>query len=255
MNITVCVITADRPQRLGHVIRCFEKQTYRDRNLVALDDSGQVSPDRGDRWRIYAVDRPYGTRAAKRNACARLAPAGTEAVVMWDDDQLYLPWGLEATAAALQTAQWSRPGLACLLTETGKFQAIRTHSYGRTDNAYQCTWGLRAEAFWRVGGYDEHRSRGEDAALAMKLVFADVPEADPTLLGWPPWCICGPAGLLDTGPTPGGVDSQNEFGKHVRVADPPAVNLDRPSFLPGVAPRPFQHNWYDALRQPSIEEP
>ncbi len=41
MKICVCCCTYKRPVSLGYLIRCFERQTHAERELVILDDAGQ----------------------------------------------------------------------------------------------------------------------------------------------------------------------------------------------------------------------
>jgi len=243
VKVTVCTITDRRPGMLGYMVHCFERQTHRDRQLIVLDDSGELAPARGDRWRIYSVDRPYPTLGAKRNACARLAPGDTDVLVIWDEDDLYLPWALEATVAAMNGAEWSRPSVVGVLTDSGKIRPIRSHSEFRNDKAYQCSWGINYKAFWEVGGYDEHLNQGEDAALALKLLSRDTPEADPILLGYPPWYVSKPHKNASDEST---AKSGDEYGRRVESVEP-ALDLKHPSFLPGISPRPWQQNWYEEI--------
>ncbi len=112
MKIAVVCVTYNRPRQLGQMIRCFERQDYAQRELVILDDAGQYRPTEGPGWRLVSLGA-NGSPALgeKRNAAARLVSSDAEALAVWDDDDLYMPWALRASVAALRRAPWSRPGL------------------------------------------------------------------------------------------------------------------------------------------------
>ena len=100
MKIAAVCCTYLRPKQLGHLIRCFERQDYADRELVVLDDAGQYEPAAGDRWRLVSVRPRFPTLGEKRNAAAGYVSPDVEALAVWDDDDLYLPWALSASVAA-----------------------------------------------------------------------------------------------------------------------------------------------------------
>ena len=242
MNLTVCTITRRSPSLLGFLVRCFERQTYPARYLVILDDSGRLAPASGDRWRLYGFDKPLPTLGSRRNACARLVPGDTQGLAVWDEEHVYLPWALEATAAALQHAEWSRPGVYCLREPgTGRLLKVRSHAEGNNDNASPCSWGIQYDAFWAVGGFDEHRDRHDYVTLAMKLLARDTPEIDPVAMGYRPWCVENPYG-----PDTNSEGDEGPWGVPIQVGPPP-VTLSESS-LPVVAPRPWQHDWYEEIR-------
>lgn len=248
LKIAVCTVTYKRPALLGQAIWCFEQQTYANRTMVILDDSGELPEREGDGWRIVRAPERYPTLGAKRNACARLAPPDADVLVVWDDDDLYLPWGLEATAAACRRADWSRPSEVCLLTANGCLWRIKSHSEGRNDKANQCSWGVAAALFWSVGGYNEAKNQGEDADLARKLLAAGASEADPiTVAPSLPWYIWGPHGNRHIS-EPGMSYESWEPGAagEFAVKAPRKLDLHRPRWLPQTAPspRPWQEDWH-----------
>jgi len=251
MKITVCTCTYLRPRLLGYLIRCFEKQDHEDRYMVILDDAGQYYPIEGDRWRIESVAKRYPTLGAKRNAAARLAPRGTDAICPWDDDDLVLPWGLSATAAALERAPWSRPSQALAYREHDKM-LHRLLTYWRkdqSDKAFHAAWGISLDAFNSVGGYPEHLSTTEDRHLAYKLQELTVWDADPIALWFDPFYVCDAHNnehLSYQG------DKYEEWGKRthdgkrmmVEICDPPNVSLDNPRIRSDIEPRPWGGDWW-----------
>ena len=67
----------------------------------------------GDRWRLVSVADRFATLGEKRNAAARLAPPDADALAIWDDDDLYMPWALRASVAALRARPSGRVPASC----------------------------------------------------------------------------------------------------------------------------------------------
>ena len=88
MKLVVLCPTFRRPKLLGYLIRCFERQTHPDRELVILDDAGTLRPQTGDLWRVLSQPNRFPTLGAKRNALARLAPSDCGGLGFWGD-QVY----------------------------------------------------------------------------------------------------------------------------------------------------------------------
>ncbi len=114
MNIAAVCVTYLRPRQLGWMIRCFLEQDYPadKRELIVLDDAGQYEDQQGGGWRLISTGRRFATLGEKRNAAAALAD-GVEALAVWDDDDLYLPWALSASAAALGARPGRGPRWSC----------------------------------------------------------------------------------------------------------------------------------------------
>ncbi len=203
---------------------------------VILDDAGQYEPAAGDRWRLVSVGERFATLGEKRNAAARYVSADAEALAVWDDDDLYLPWALAASVAALEQAAWSRPSVVLHPQPGG---TLRQH---RTGGLYHGGWAYRREAFDRVGGYPA-MNNGEDQALAARLVRAQTPEADPIGLGFRPFYIyVWGSGRHLSSMGPRGYETLGTLAVErttIRPADPPGIDLLRPRILPDVQPRTF----------------
>ncbi len=244
MKIAAVCCTYLRPVQLGHLIHCFLKQDYpaRLRELVILDDAGQYESLSGPGWRLVSTPRRFAALGQKRNAAARLVSPDADALAVWDDDDLYLPWALRASAAALREASWSRPSVVLHSNPDG---SLRQHLTG---GLFHGGWAYRREAFEAVGGYPPEMNNGEDQGLAARLKAAGATEADPVALGYRPFYIyrwgsadgwhlsaLGPRGYRKLG-------ALLAAGRRCRrpgVVPPPEVNLDRPRILPGVLPRVF----------------
>lgn len=93
--------TYHRPQLLANSLACFLSQSYPAdrRELIILDDAGQFSPQRGNGWELISVGRRFSSLPAKFNALAALARG--DIYVVWEDDDVYLPWHIQAHVEVL----------------------------------------------------------------------------------------------------------------------------------------------------------
>ncbi len=263
MKIAAVTCTYLRPAQLARLLYCFLQQDWPDRELVILDDAGQYDPQQGDRWRLVLAAERYPTLGEKRNAAAALVAPDTAALAVWDDDDLYLPWALSASVAALEKAPWSRPSVVLHMRPSG---ALVQH---RTGGLFHGGWAYRRAAFRRVNGYapmdngeDQDLARrmsrafeqagtypalnnGEDQALGARFAQAGLAWADPIRLGFRPFYV------YSWGPASGwhlsgmGADGYQRLGRlsaaKVRLTPtaPEGLDLHHPRILPGVRPRVF----------------
>jgi hypothetical protein len=183
MKLAALCCTYLRPQMLGELIECFQRQDYplAERELVILDDAGQYDCQQGPGWRLISIPNRFHTLGEKRNACAALASRDVEGFLLADDDDIYLPHWFRAQAEALRRADWSRPSL--VLSEHDGI--LREHP---THGMYHASWGLRREMFYRVRGYCAV-SNGEDQELAHRLRAAGATQCDPCAFA-PPFFLC-----------------------------------------------------------------
>jgi hypothetical protein len=89
------------------------------RRLLILDDAGQITPQDGDGWSLRSTSVRMPTLVAKYVFLEAVDGGWADAFVIWDDDDIYLPWHLAAHAKMLQHAQWSHPKLVC-----GRFMVV-----------------------------------------------------------------------------------------------------------------------------------
>jgi glycosyltransferase involved in cell wall biosynthesis len=174
MKITAVCCTCNRPITLGRIIKCFERQTYPDRELVILDDLGQYNNQTGDRWRLVSVTQRFPTLGEKRNACAEFATGDFLAV--WDDDDFYYPHALESLVEALEVAQLVQPRVAMDFRPDGTLVCQETFRKPGF-YAYHGCWGYRREAFLRVGGYPAINC-GDDGELQGRFQAAKIRSID-----------------------------------------------------------------------------
>ena len=181
MKLTAICCTYLRSHLLDHLLECWLRQDYpKDRcELVILDDAGEYRPQRGANWQLVSIDRRFSSLGEKRNASAALASMDTDAFCVWDDDDLYLPWALSASARALEQAPLSRPSRVLYLEGDHWKQCL-------TGGLYHGGWAYTKEAFRRVAGY-RYLSGPEDQEFLKRLLSAGVQTADPLADGTPPF--------------------------------------------------------------------
>jgi glycosyltransferase involved in cell wall biosynthesis len=247
IKVTVCCPTFNRPKLLQYVIDCFEKQTYCNKSMIILDDADQLIPREVNGWKIVSENKRYPTLGDKRNRLVELTPKNTDVIVMWDDDDLYLPWALEATVKALELASWSRCSQYCYKHPNGMLFPYKTHAReDMSDAGCQCAWGIYKDVFLRAGGYPSY-SLGEDLLLARKLLEMGTGFADPIGLGYKPFYIWGPyTNRHVSSPLERYQDWEPEKYKNkvlVRPATPPDVNLFNPTYFPMVNQTPLSKDW------------
>ncbi len=174
MKLAAICCTYRRPRELATAIECFLRQDHNDREMVVLDDAGQLAADALNGLPgVTLVTSPvrFRTLGEKRNASAALVSPDVEAYCVWDDDDIYLPWHMSAAAAALKDADYSIP-TQIFVENTGRLE----------HKANQClfhgAWAFRRAAFDRVHGYPFIQS-GQDQGFLKRLKEANSRWADP----------------------------------------------------------------------------
>lgn len=168
--------TWNRPQLLNEVVECFLRQDYPadKRELIILDDAGQydtsIVPDG-----VKLVSIPYRFRSLghKRNATAALISSQSEAIAVWDDDDIYLPHTLRAHDAALGKAEISVPGK--VLIDNGGPLSLRNQQF-----LFHGGWAFTIDVLDRVGGYPCVDDGSEDQKLMGRWRACEIPIADST---------------------------------------------------------------------------
>ena len=187
-GIITCVCpTFNRPELLGRAIRAFEKQTYENKFMVIIDDTGQYNNQKGDCWELISIPRRVLSLGEKRNIGASLAPKDTWAYAVWDDDDLYMPWHLEALAEALTRGEFVQPRMVVdfwggewVQVQTFGAKNFSRKSTGRPvqqirpargiqTHCYHGCWGYTRKLFEEVGGYPP-RYADDDGVFQKKII-------------------------------------------------------------------------------------
>ncbi|MBL8808538.1 MAG: glycosyltransferase family 2 protein [Planctomycetaceae bacterium] len=101
--------TYRRPKLLENSIACFLAQDYPAdrRELIVLDDAGELLNQTGEGWQIISIPRRFRSLPEKFNALAGLARG--EILIVWEDDDIYLPHHISSHVAAMNGHLWSKP--------------------------------------------------------------------------------------------------------------------------------------------------
>jgi len=179
------------PRLLANAIACFEAQDYPAdrRRLFVLDDAGELESICGPNWSIATTRTRYPTLPAKYNAlvgfvdAARATPEqfDAEILVVWEDDDIYLPWHISAIVGALYAPVEPR-------YQHGRTWAHPSHVWSLYDGhlhqepargRFHATLAMRREAFVHIGGWPDTPRADFDQQLLARLRRKCGPPADP----------------------------------------------------------------------------
>jgi len=138
--------TYRRPKLLENSIACFLAQDYpaNRRELIVLDDAGELQNQTCGGWQIISIPRRFRSLPEKFNALAGLSHG--EILVVWEDDDIYLPHHISSHVTAMAGHLWSKPSKV-LSDYTGEIR--EEDATGR----FHASIAMRREAFAQCGGW------------------------------------------------------------------------------------------------------
>lgn len=166
MKLACLCPTYRRPRCLANVLACYLAQDHPadQRELIIVDDGGQFETQSGYGWRLIATSPRFDSLPAKFNHLLSLA-ADADAVVVWEDDDVYLPWHLSAHAAALQHGSWSKPSKVWSNYGTAGTAINQEPAGGR----FHGSLAMRRELIERAGGWVQTAELTFDQQLMGRL--------------------------------------------------------------------------------------
>ena len=172
--VSICP-TFRRSKMIPNVLAMWNRQDYpaADRHLIILDDGGTFDEQHGDNWSVITLPERVATIGQKFGQCCELARShNPDAIVVWEDDDVYLPWHLSAAATTLGDHDVSCPSL--VLADDGGGGLHESNAIGRHHGA----WSFTVAAYDRSGGYP-HIDDAFDFAFRQRLLDADCSIGDP----------------------------------------------------------------------------
>jgi hypothetical protein len=165
MNTLACLCpTYGRFRLVENSIACFLAQDYpaEKRRLLILDDSGAIPPQAGDGWQVVGVKSRRPSLPAKYNEMVRLFGGWPDICVVWEDDDIYLPWHLSSYAKALSGQGWCHPERVWS-TYSGSPEI--EGAQGR----FHASLAMRRETLEQVGGWPNTGAADFDQQLLASL--------------------------------------------------------------------------------------
>jgi glycosyltransferase involved in cell wall biosynthesis len=169
--------TYRRPKLLENSIARFLAQDYRAdrRELIVLDDAGELQNQTGDGWQIISIPRRFRSLPEKFNALAGLARG--EILVVWEDDDIYLPHHISSHVNAMEGHLWSKPSKV-LSDYTGEIR--EEDATGR----FHASLAFTRQTLEKVGGWPVTLRGDFDQQLIARLNGLDDP-GDPCRIASP----------------------------------------------------------------------
>lgn len=164
--------TFRRPELVANALACYLAQDYPNdrRELLILDDGDQFPSQYGVGWELISLRRRFRSLPEKFNALAGLARG--DILVVWEDDDIYLPWHITAHVEALQRGcRFSKPSQ--VLTHVGN--ALR---HEPADGRFHASIAFTRDALESVRGWPLTRRGDFDQSLLARLA-GEGPTGDP----------------------------------------------------------------------------
>ena len=108
---------------------------------IILDDAGELQNDACGGWQIISIPRRFRSLPEKFNAIAGLAKG--DILVVWEDDDIWLPHHISTHVRAMEGRLWSKPSFV-LSSYTGRLE--QEDATGR----FHASLAFRREIFDRI---------------------------------------------------------------------------------------------------------
>lgn len=170
MHVTAICPTYRHPKLLAASLAMFQAQTYGDCDLLIVDDgrnfhtqSGLTASGNG--WMLLGFDERFESLPVKYNYMLKLAlDGGADAVVVWEDDDIYMPEYIERHVDVLRKHELSHP--AVVFTDAAELGRL---SLEKSGGRFHSSLAFRRELAERTGGWDASLRAGFDLEFIAKL--------------------------------------------------------------------------------------
>jgi len=140
-----------RPRLTENIVACFlAQQCDMPSKLIVVDDGPSFYSEENDKYVVISQSERFPDLGSKYNFAADLAVKkyDAEILVVWEDDDVYLPWHLQSIVHALKEtgAQWAKPSLVFTPSEKG----FDTIPFNRVMYNYHAAISLMRKAWEEV---------------------------------------------------------------------------------------------------------
>lgn len=186
--VSVVVPTRDRPRLLRDALESVARQSYRNWEVIVVNDGGaevasvvrSLAPQAATRTRLLENDSSQGVARARNRA---IDAARGAILAFLDDDDLFLPEHLatlvDAMAPSGAPVAYTESSAVEERIEEGRRIEIRRgiayqYRYSRAlllvrNMIPTANWGMRRECFQRWGGFDDSLACAEDWDLLLRF--------------------------------------------------------------------------------------
>lgn len=166
MSLISCITVTKRPEFIKNVVRMFDEQTYKNRELIIHCDGEEVyqrikdiAVDREDITVSYSVGKSLGE---KRNLA--IESSSGKYFIIWDDDDIYHETRIEKQYNAIISSGKN----ACTLKSLSCKNLITNEVYVTHDRSEGWEGSLMCERDVKVKYV--HQDKGEDSPL-IRILF------------------------------------------------------------------------------------
>jgi hypothetical protein len=166
MFITALCPTFRHPELLANSLELWNRQTYPadQRRLLILDDGDTFDNQIGPNWTLMSTKSRFASLPLKYNTLLSLGLRGSDAILVWEDDDIYLPTYIEEHAKVLANHEFSKPNR--VLTDCGPDNSIQEEPSG---GRFHSTMGFQHSLIKRIGGWINTKRADFDLQLVDKL--------------------------------------------------------------------------------------
>jgi hypothetical protein len=222
--ITALCPTYRHPALLANSLALWLAQDYPldRRELVILDDGQTFDAQFGDGWKLISAATRYPSLPAKYNALLGMMAPETDVVLVYEDDDIFLPRYCSTHAQALENAEFSKPS-RILSDYTGEL--AEENGAGR----FHSSMAFRRELIERIGGWPDTKRADFDQQLMRRLATESKGIGDPCQFAPPQYVYCWRTGAAHCQSTMRSPDDTDWYERGEKAYKPvPFVGTLRP---------------------------